>query len=150
MLVSGGAPTLEGLLFDEVGIPYAGFPGQSFAFSLKLTDGTQARVTGNTFVDGGEVGVWLGSAPLIDDNALSGGPHIFLPGFGDGTVIRGNTVSGALVNGIFVGIKGNPLIEDNTIIDAGSLGIRATGTEVIRGTPEPRPVARSAPALAPR
>ena len=132
VLVSGGAPTLQGLLFDGVGIPYAGGSGQSFAFSLKLTDGTRARVTGNTFVDGGEVNVWLGSAPLIDDNELSGGPHIFLPEPGDGTVIRGNTVSGALVNGIAVRMKGSPLIEDNTIIDAGSLGIRAIGTEVIR------------------
>ena len=132
VLISGGTPTLEGLLFDGVGIPYAAPPGQSFAVSLWLTDGTRARVTGNTFVDGGEISVRGGSAPLIDDNELSGGPHVYVPQFGDGMVIRGNTVSGALVNGILVGMKGSLLIEGNTIIDADSHGIRAIGNEVIR------------------
>jgi nitrous oxidase accessory protein NosD len=90
---------------------------------------------GYIIIGGGPIGVFDGSAPLIEANRLSDGPHIFGFGFGDGAVIRKNTVEGVLVRGI--GVFDTPtamVIEGNTIIDPPLHGIDVhVGSPTVRG-----------------
>jgi len=71
--VVGGAPTLQGILFDHVGGVVDTDGGCHALFgptgcnpiSLRL-DGTRALVSGNTFRDSGEIRVHGGAAPVIE------------------------------------------------------------------------------------
>jgi parallel beta-helix repeat protein len=130
VLVSGGSPTLEGLVFDGLGVmePFEGGCHALFGptgcnpVALRL-EGTQARIIGNTFVHSGEIGVHGGASPTIEGNEMSGGSHIFLEEPGDDTVVRGNDIHDVDIAGIAIYSAGRPLIEGNTITAAGGAGI---------------------------
>ncbi|RLE21207.1 MAG: hypothetical protein DRJ50_09545, partial [Actinobacteria bacterium] len=96
VLVHGGSPTLDGLVFDSVGYPF-GTRGLSYGgSSIALSVGSTATVVDNDVRDGGPIAVFTGSTPVIKGNSLTGGPHIFLNSFGDGTTVTGNTIDGTL------------------------------------------------------
>ena len=156
VLVSGGAPTLEGLVFDGMGFLVEAEAGCHANFgptgcnpvALDL-DGTQARVVGNTFIGSGEIRVHGGASPLIEGNDLSGASHILLEEPGDDTVVRANDFHDLEKAAIVVWSTGRPLIEDNAIEDVGGAAIvvglqLAPGIEpTIRGNS----VARSSTAI---
>jgi len=121
VIASGGAPTLTGLLVDGVGLAYKG-GYEATGNSIVINGGSTATVQGNTLTGGGPVGVFDLSEPLIEGNTLSGGPHIW-GGFGDGAIIRGNTIDAPIVRGIFVGGPSAPLIEENVITNPGFDGL---------------------------
>jgi nitrous oxidase accessory protein len=135
VIASGGAPTLENLVFDRTGYAYDGSTASPAGCSIVVNRGSAAVVRANTITGGGPIGVFDGSEPLIEGNWLSEGPHIFGFGFGDGAVIRENTVEGVLVRG--VGVFHTPaalLIEGNTILDAPGYGIEIqVGSPTARG-----------------
>jgi len=132
--VSGGAPTFEGLLFEAVGVPYSG--GSSCAnpcVSLSITDGSRAIVSGNLFVEGGEVDAEGGAIPLIEGNELRGGPHIPVWDLGDGAIIRNNAISGTVVRGIGVFGLTDVIIEGNVITNPGQDGLTlSSGSPTVR------------------
>ena len=144
VIASGGAPTLEHLVFDETGYAYDGSTTSPAGSSIVINRGSAATVRGNTITGGGPIGVFDGSEPLVDGNTLSGGPHIFGFGFGDGAVISNNTIEGALVRGIGTfNDSGSFLIEGNTIIGggpsvSGSAGRTNHGIDIEAGSPTVR------------
>ena len=90
-------PTLEDLTFEGVGHAYTG--GTSFlGSSLVINGGSTATVRRNTLRDGGPIGIFDLSVPLVEGNTLTDGPHIF--GF-PGTVPSywSNSISGTNVRG---------------------------------------------------
>ncbi|MEA2026318.1 MAG: right-handed parallel beta-helix repeat-containing protein [Chloroflexota bacterium] len=121
VIASGGAPTLTGLVVDGVGVAYKG-ASRATGNSIVINGGSTATVQGNTLTDGGPIGVFDLSEPLIEGNTLSGGPHIW-GGYGDGAIIRGNTIDAPLVRGIYLGSPSAPLIEGNVITNPGFDGI---------------------------
>ena len=139
VIVSGGSPALEGLVFREVGMPYEGGSECSRPCdSLSIIDGSTATVRGNTFIDGGSLNAGGGAAPRIEGNELTGGPYIPLSDVGEGTIVRRNTVSAAHREGIGIYRRTTALIEGNMITGAGSNGITVGFVEsgvdpVIRG-----------------
>jgi nitrous oxidase accessory protein NosD len=135
VIASGGAPTLENLVFDRTGYTFDGSTTSPAGNSITINRGAAAVVRDNAITGGGPIGVFDGSEPLIERNRLSDGPHIFGFGFGDGAVIRNNTVEGVLVRG--VGVFQTPtalVIEGNTIIDPPLHGIDVqVGSPTVRG-----------------
>jgi len=130
---TGGSPTISGLVLEGVGLPYRG--GANAAGSGILVNvGSAATISDNVMNGGGPIGIFDPSELTVDGNTLVDGPHIW--GYlGDETVIRGNTISGALVRGINLSDDSSPLIEGNTITDAGQVGIRlrAADSPVVSG-----------------
>jgi parallel beta-helix repeat protein len=128
--VSGGAPVLDAIVFDGVGLLVEAEAGCHANFgptgcnpvALDL-DGTAARVTGNAFVDSGEIRVHGGAEPAIEGNDASGGSHIFLEEPGDEAVVRGNQLHDLEKAAIVVWSSGRPLIEGNEISDVGGAAI---------------------------
>ena len=123
---SGGAPTLTDLAFESVGVAYRGGSAPDGS-SVVINGGSAATVTANTLTAGGPIGVFDGS-PLIEGNTLTGGPHIW-GGFGDGTVIRGNTINGAHVRALGIFDEAILTIEGNTIMGS------PTGIAIWSGSP---------------
>lgn len=124
VVVSGGSPTIQDSTFAAVGWAF-GTRGLSFGgSSIHVNDGSTATIVGNSLVDGGPVGVFGESTPTVSNNTFSGGPHIFLSSFGDGTVIADNKIDGTLRRAINVSDAGEVEITGNTISDPGSEGIR--------------------------
>jgi len=121
VIASGGSPTLTGLVVDGVGLAHKGGL-EAARNSIVINGGSTATVQGNTLTDGGPIGVFDLSEPLIEGNTLSGGPHI-LGGYGDGAIIRGNTIDAPLVRGIYLGGASAPLIEGNIITNPGFDGL---------------------------
>ncbi|CAN5570244.1 hypothetical protein BH23CHL8_BH23CHL8_01530 [soil metagenome] len=123
IFASGGSPTLESLALDGSGVPYGGGDDLS-GFSIVVTGGSTATIRNNELTWGGPINVFDASEPLIEGNTLSGGPHIFGWGFGDGAVIRGNTITGTSQHAIGIfNDSTTMLVEGNTIRDPGSSGI---------------------------
>lgn len=128
--VIGGAPTLEDLVLTDLGNTFvteeschALFgPTGCHAVSIDLQS-TDAIVSGSTVRDSGQIRVHAGGSPLIEGNALSGGSHIFLEEFDEGTTVRGNTIDGADHSAIAIYASGRPLIEQNVITGSGTSGI---------------------------
>jgi parallel beta-helix repeat protein len=128
--VIGAEPTLEGLLFDRVGTSFGGDeachalygPGSCNPVAVHL-DATRAVLRGNTFLGSGEIGVHGGAAPVIEDNEMVEGSHVYLESIGDGTIVRGNTIRDVEHAGIAIYTTGRPLIEGNTISGAGGAAI---------------------------
>ena len=117
---NGGAPLLEDLSFEGVGLtPLGDYVPQA----LIVTDGTRAAIKGNRFTDGGGIQVYDRSEPLIEENVLSGGPHI-VGGLGDRTIIRGNVITGTFTSAIVIVEPTTALIEGNTITGSEEDGIR--------------------------
>jgi len=122
----GGAPVLEDLLFEGVGmIPRGWYVPQA----VIVTGRTRATIRGNTLSDGGGIQVYDRSNPLVIRNVLSGGPHI-VGGFGDETIIRGNSISRTLTNAVNITGPTTAVIEGNLISDVPT-GINVGG----RGLP---------------
>jgi nitrous oxidase accessory protein NosD len=132
VVVSGGSPTIQDSTFAAVGWAF-GTRGLSFGgSSIHVNDGSTATIVGNSLVDGGPVGVFGESTPTVSNNTFSGGPHIFLSSFGDGTVIADNKIDGTLRRAINVSDAGEVEITGNTISDPGSEGIRLkAGTALV-------------------
>mgnify|MGYP001812183684 FL=1 len=131
---SGGSPTVTDLHLTGVGQPYEG-GSLPFGNAIMVNAGSTASILDNLISDGGPIGVFDGSEPLIEGNQLIDGPHIW-GGFGDGTVIRGNTISGPLDRGIGVFDPASLTIEDNVISAAGNNAIDlegGAGTPTVRG-----------------
>ena len=124
VIANGGSPVLSGLHVDGVGRAYEGGGGSS-GNSIVINGGSTATVRGNTISDGGPIGVFDLSEPLIEANTLLGGPHIW-GGYGDGAVIRGNTIDGSFAQAIYVGDMASPVIESNTITHPGQNGINVS------------------------
>jgi parallel beta-helix repeat protein len=125
VIASGGAPIVAELMLDGVGTAYRGGGGAA-GNSIVVNGGSTAHLRGNTLIDGGPIGVFDLSEPLIEGNTLTGGPHMW-GGFGDGTIIRGNTIDGSLVRGIYVGNPSSLTIDGNTITNPGQSGIDLVG-----------------------
>ena len=143
VVVQGGSPTLTDLRFEELG---------RYDSAAAVMDGLVINVhatptiTHNEFAGGGWIRVLGGSAPLIEDNDLRDGPTIWLTDIGEGTIIRGNRITGAPLRAIGLYGPGAPLIEGNEIttllavegavagIAVGEMGYSAFGTDpIIRG-----------------
>ena len=113
VFADGGAPLIENLAFDGVGIT---FRGGAVVGGLVITGGATPTVRDNTFTAGGSINVHDDSEPLIEANTLVDGPAI-TGGFGPGAIIRGNEISGEATQGLsFLGPT-TALIEANTITD---------------------------------
>ena len=133
VIASGGAPVLEDLLFDATGFPYDGSTTSARGSSIVINGGSTATVQRNTLIGGGPIGVFDMSEPLISENTLIGGPHMW-GGYGDGAVIRDNTIEGALQRAIGMFDAASPTIAGNTITDPGTVGIDVwTGSPTIDG-----------------
>jgi parallel beta-helix repeat protein len=125
VVATGGDPAIKGLVLEGVGIPYRG--GDSAGGNgIVVNDGSTATLTGNVLNGGGPIGIFDLSEPLVEGNTLSDGPHIW-GGFGDGAVIRGNTITGPFVRGIGLFNATSPLIEGNTISGTGQFGVDVGG-----------------------
>lgn len=128
--LSGGAPTLHDLVFDGVASPPAAevchalfAPEGCNPLTISL-DGARALVRDNVFRDSGQLKVHGGSTVIIEGNQMTGGSHVFLEAFGDGTLVRGNTFMNPGPAGIAIYTTGRPLIEGNVISGASSAGIK--------------------------
>jgi hypothetical protein len=133
IIAAGGAPVLEDLLFDATGFPYDGSTTSARGSSIVINGGSTATVQRNTLTGGGPIGVFDMSEPLISGNTLIGGPHIW-GDYGDGAVIRDNTIEGALQRAIGLFAPTSPTIAGNTITDPGTVGIDVwAGSPTIEG-----------------
>jgi parallel beta-helix repeat protein len=121
IIISGGAPTIENVMFDGTGFPFTGASTSARGSSIVVNGSSTAVIKDNVLVGGGPIGIFDGAMPLVEGNVLSDGPHIW--GIPDGAVIRNNTIEGALVRAIGVFDETSPRIEGNTIIDPGETGI---------------------------
>ena len=130
VIASGGSPVLSGLHVDGVGKAYEGGGGAG-GNSIVINGGSTATVRDNTITDGGPIGVFDLSEPLIEANTLVGGPHIW-GGHGDSAVIRGNTIDGSLVRAVYVGDSASLTIEGNTFTNPGQDGVTVSeGSPVV-------------------
>lgn len=113
MFIEGGAPTVQGLLFDDVGLSYTGAGAP--VGSMVIQRLAEPHVTGNEFVGGGGISAFGNPAPLIEGNSLMAGAGIDV--VGDGAIVRGNALGGEARQGItFLG-PSQALITDNTVAD---------------------------------
>jgi parallel beta-helix repeat protein len=129
---TGGSPTISGLVLEGVGIPYEG-GGSAEGNGIVVNAGSTATVTGNSLDGGGPIGIFDLSEPLVEGNTLTDGPHIW-GGFGDGAVIRANTIAGPLIRGIGLFSNSSPLLEGNTISGAGEIAINleTSGAPIVK------------------
>ncbi len=126
VIVDGGAPLLKDLAFDAVSKPSTGaersFVGSSEVGALVINGGSTATIRGSSFTEGGNLKVLEHSNTLIENNTFSGGPGI-AGDFGDGSIVRDNTMSGTFDSAIVLGQPTTMLIEGNTISGAGANAI---------------------------
>ena len=121
MTIAGGAPTISGVVFDDVGIPYESREiGQGGSLEIL---GAAAQVLDNRFVGGGEVSVHLFGDVLIEGNEFRDGPHLYLASPGDDAIVRGNTFSGTYDRAMGLFGESTMTIEGNVIDGAGGDGI---------------------------
>ena len=110
----GGSPAFEGLVLEDVGRPY----GSGSKGGLNVSGGSRATVRDSIFEGGFGIFVVDASTPLITGNALLEGAGIG-EDFGDGTIIRGNQISGAPYTAIAIYRPVRAvLIEGNSISDS--------------------------------
>jgi parallel beta-helix repeat protein len=124
VIVSGGAPTVEGNVFDDVAWPFPERGTTQDGSSIVATSGSTAHIVDNELVDGGSIAVFGDASPLIEGNRLDGGPLIYLREHGVDTIVRGNEISGTAVRAIGLSGPAYAVVEDNVIRDAGTEGIR--------------------------
>jgi parallel beta-helix repeat protein len=136
IVIHGGAPTVSGLMFDGVAIPYEGGGANDYSGNaISIDSGSTAQILDNSLV-GGPIGVFGGSEPTIANNHLTGGGHIWGQ-FGDGASVVGNEIDGTLVAAINLLTATGMLIEGNTI--TGTVGSGISGGHYAPGT-QPRVV----------
>jgi len=83
---------------------------------------SDAQITGSTFRGGGELTVDGFGDVLFEGNLLEDGPQLFIPGAGDGSVFRGNTIRNTVDRAIGVYTTSAPTFEGNVIEGAGGDG----------------------------
>lgn len=138
LVINGGAPTVEDLYLKDVDLA---FPGDSsFVSAIHINAGSQAVIRDSLLEGGGEIAIWDDSSPIIEDNVLRDGPHIWawFDTGGSTPVIRGNVIEGFHVRGIGMFIRSKAaLIEGNTIRGTGDGIAFGTGADdqasVVRG-----------------
>jgi parallel beta-helix repeat protein len=126
LIVTGGRPTLEGLVFEDVAWVFDGSTTSQEGSSV-LVMGVDAHLTlrDSVIQGGGPVAVFDGAGAIIDGNRLEGGPQLYLPGRpGPGTIVSGNTVSGTLKYGLNIHDTSGTEITGNTFTDYGQSAIR--------------------------
>ena len=99
--IDGGAPTLEGLSFDIVGVPEGTAPRP---YAVLVSGGARALIRDNT-IAGGSIGI------LLADSA---------------TLLKGNDISGTSVAGIQVD-AGAPRLSRNAVHDNQGSGVAILG-----------------------
>jgi parallel beta-helix repeat protein len=127
VVVRGGDPTIANLLFEHTGSPFDGTASSILDGSVLIDGGSTVTVQDTEIVGGGPIAILGGSMPRVVGNTLSGGPSI-VGEPGDGTIIRGNTITDPSVRGIGLGPGGqigSVTIEQNVIERAESEGIDA-------------------------
>ena len=113
LFVDGGAPTVEGLLIEEVGQAYA---GAAVTGAVVVKGGGTPTFVENELVGGGGLGAFEDSDPIFERNTLRESGAIG-GDFGADAVIRDNVISGAGREGItFLGAT-TALVSGNTISD---------------------------------
>ena len=117
---TGGSPTVTGLHFVSVGTP--GWLEDKAGSSIMVSAGSTATIRDNTIAGGGSIAVFDLSEPIIEANTRVGGAHIW-GGYGDGAVIRGNTIDGSLASGISLRNPASMTIEGNVISNPSSYGV---------------------------
>lgn len=125
IVVSGGYPTLQTLVFEDVGWP---FPTRGLATngsSIVVSGlGTEALVKGNELRNGGPIAVLLQARADIEENQLLDGPHLFLRGSGEGMTVTDNDIVGTLRFGVNVHGLTGALVKGNTFTDVVGTAIR--------------------------
>lgn len=122
--IRGGAPSLSGLVFDSVGLAETPPDTCRVACSaLVLTEGTRARIVGNSFDRSGAIIVHGQATPVILGNDFQGSNGVSLIEAGEDVTVSGNTFSDAVRFGIGIFGPGRPLIEGNIIEGASEQGI---------------------------
>ena len=135
VVAMSGAPTLENLAFEQTGVAFDGSTTSARGSSIIVNRGSTATVRANVIDRGGPIGVFDGSSPTIEQNTLTGGPHIWGRNAGDGTVIRANTITDTVIRaiGFFEG-TGAVTVDRNIISNPGEDGITvSTGSLTITG-----------------
>ncbi len=119
MVISGGAPTLDGLLLEA-----------SQTAAIQIASGSRARIRGNT-ISGGEVGIMVtDSAPVIGGNDVAGTGSAGVQVDGGAAKLTGNSIHDNQGSGVSV-LRGTATLADNTIIGNGTgllLGTHADPT----------------------
>ena len=164
--IDGGAPTLDGLSFDMMGVPEGAEPR---AYAVLVSGGASALIRGNT-ITGGSTGILIAdSAAVLEGNDVSGtstagiqidagAPRLSRNAIhdnqgsgvailGGSATLLGNTIA-ANATGLVLGASATPTLSGNSIcanatnvhvLDGGQLPI-LTGNEVC-----PDPAAEMAP-----
>jgi len=121
--VVGGAPTIEGVLFDQNmertsdGAPFSGVV-------LSIGEDSAAQIIDNEFMGDSDLTIQDGANPLVEGNTLDGwGINAAWPG--DDAILRGNEINGSRASGISIHHASTLLIEDNVIRDVTRDGITA-------------------------
>lgn len=161
LFIDGGSPVIDGVTFDDVGLPFTPANSEQSRFTedsrgntqaLVITGGATPTVQESLFVHGGGIDVYGDASPLVADNTLEGGPSIYGL-FGDDTRIVDNSILGPGDEGVTMGgdsaaiVQAN-VIEDKTdgmflygLVTAESNEIRnstRSGITVVRGEPTVR------------
>lgn len=144
LIVVGGAPVLSGLVFDRVNEQGREVDDQRAA--VLFIDDSAGTLRGSTFIESDDVQI-RGSAPLIEDNTLSGGSSIW-GGMENETIIRGNRIDGSMGASIFLQEQTEALIEGNTIndpLEEGGIWVKGgppTGVTILSVENDPEPTIR--------
>lgn len=121
--VAGGAPTIEGVLFDQ-DIERLSEDAAFSGVVLSIVEESAARIVDNDFRGDSDLTIQDGSDPLIENNRLEGwGVNAAWPG--DDAILRSNVISGSRASGISIHHATTMLIEDNVIRDVARDGISA-------------------------
>lgn len=121
--ISGGQPTLEGLVFEDAGEPHTQSHGRgAFTDAVVIANGSRATVRDNELLGGGAITIYERSQALVIGNTLVDGPSILSFRGDAGTVIRDNQIVAPL-NRAIGAFGGSPTIEGNVIEQATSDGI---------------------------
>lgn len=111
LFADSGAPSVTGMLFDGAGVLASSSATPS---AVMITGGSTASVRDSEFRDAGGIQVFAMAAPLIEDNRFHDGPTVY-GDYGDGTIIRGNTLDGPGRQAIGFGSPASALVEGNVI-----------------------------------
>jgi nitrous oxidase accessory protein NosD len=111
--IAGGAPTLQGLRFEQVGPSWINFV-EPVGTPIIVGGGSRATISDNEFVESGAIEIVDGSAPLISGNTLRDGATIFAFDASPETVISDNEISDPLAWAIYLGAPSSLTIEGNT------------------------------------
>jgi len=126
LVARGGAPVLEGLVFEDIGGSFHS-PDPLVGWALSLRDGTQASVQDSRFLGGASVAINGGSSPTLEGNTFEGGGSILVFSPGDDAIIRDNVIDTAERNGIELFSPTRMLIEGNRIHASGKHAIKLGG-----------------------